>query len=324
MLPSVGHSVSVVIPCYNGMPYIEQALDSVRTQTHQPIEIIVVDDGSKDDSAAFVERYAAQHGEIPIRLIRQANAGEPTARNTGINAATGDWVANLDTDDWFEPTKLEKQLAAAAAAGPECVLVHTGWIYRRPDGDHPCVYENVRTRVGWCTQRLLEPVSMAHPSIMVRRDALAKIGGYDPAFKQACDIDLYFRLSAVGSFALVEEPLLNYRIHPKQMSARQAEQIRYHHRAIRKFFAEHPEHAQRIGMDTVQAKLAEHLAVKLGSLYWRRKLDEFREMLRYADEEKLSNAQIEQWRRRARWPDWVIRLKDRLSPTATAGAARAE
>jgi glycosyltransferase involved in cell wall biosynthesis len=305
--------VSVVVPCYNGMPYLPQALDSALAQSLPALEIIVVDDGSKDDSAACAREYEGKSGGR-VRLIQQANAGEPAARNTGIGAAGGEWVAMLDADDWWEPRKLEMQVRAAREAGPDCVLVHTGFVRHYPDGKVvPWDMSGSSRRVGWCTERLLEPASIGHPSIMVRKSALERIGGYDRTFRQACDIDLYFRLSAVGTFAFVSEHLLHYRMHEKQMSASQIEQIPWHHRAVRKFFAEHPDALAKIGTERVNQALAEHLALKLESLYWRRKLKDFRALLRFADEQDLDSPAIRNWRRKARWPGWVIGLKDRLT-----------
>ena len=323
MANALDQSVSVVIPCYNGMPYLPSALDSAVMQTHRPAEIIVVDDGSKDDSGAAVEKHAAKYPDHHIKLIRQKNAGEPSARNAGILAATSMWVANLDTDDWWEPNKLALQLQAARSQ-PDCVMVHTGWVYHLPNGrTMHRDFDATSRRVGRCTRALLEPAAIAHPSIMVKREALRKIGGYDPTFKQACDIDLYFRLSAIGAFAFVPEVLLHYRIHAKQMSASQMDQIRFHHRAVRKFFEQHPDALREIGLDTAESALASHVALKLGSLYWKRRLGEFRQLLAFAQEHRLDNADIRQWRRRSRLPDWLILMKDKLTSSCAAASASA-
>jgi len=305
------NTVSVVIPCYNGAAYVAQALDSARTQTHRPCEIIVVDDGSTDDSARRVADYAVQHPDTNVRLVQQENAGEPAARNRGIREASGKWVAALDTDDWWEPPKLELQLQAAAEQGDDCVLVHTGVFYNYPDGRELAkpLGEPAR-RVGRCTKQLLEPTSIGHPSIMVRRDALEQIGGYDEAFRQSCDIDLYFRLSAVGTFAFVPKHLLHYRLHEKQMSSSQVDQIPFHHRAVRKFFVEHPEIEEQIGRETIGEALADHVAVKLESLWWKRQLVDFRKLLDYAADQQLDSGRISYWRRRSKWPNWLIRLRD--------------
>lgn len=316
-------TVSVVMPCYNGMPYLPEALDSAVGQTVRPLEIIVVDDGSTDASARTVTEFASALPEVSVRLIQQANSGEPAARNRGIREARGEWVAMLDTDDWWELSKLEKQLAAAEAAGPECVMVHTGWYYHPPgQGAVPKDLSGPSRRVGWCTEALLEPTSTGHPSIMVRRSTLEKIGGYNEQFRQSCDIDLYFRLSAEGTFAFVPEHLLHYRIHAKQMSSGQMDQIPFHHRAIRGFFENNPEIREKIGEDRIQRALAEHVACKLESMWWRRQLGDFRKLLAYADKEGIDGDCLKPWRKRARWPAWLVGLKDRLtskrqSPTVT-------
>jgi glycosyltransferase involved in cell wall biosynthesis len=306
-------TVSVVMPCYNGASFIKEALDSAMIQTHLPAEIIIVDDGSTDNSAEFITQYASDHPQVPIRLIQQQNAGEPAARNAGIEASNSNWVAALDTDDWWEPQKLELQLKAAEEAGEECVLVHTATLGQFPDGSCGKKQEKPTSmRTGWVTQSLLEPESIGHPSIMVRKTALTEIGGYDPSYKQACDIDLYYRLSVVGTFVFVPVYLLNYRYHAGQMSASPVKQIRFHHRAAFEFFQKHPDKENEIGKDYIQGKLAEHVALKLQSLYWRRNLTGFRELIGYADEKQFDNEDIRHWKQKARWPNWMIRLKDRI------------
>ena len=97
----MSQSVTVIIPCYNGAAYLREAIDSALDQTHPPLEVIVIDDGSTDDSAAIAESYGP-----PVCVIRQENQGESVARNRGIDEAKGDWVAFLDADDLWKPTKL--------------------------------------------------------------------------------------------------------------------------------------------------------------------------------------------------------------------------
>ena len=99
------YSISVVIPAYNAEKFINRAIDSVLAQTYQPDEIIVVDDGSTDDTVSVVSKYGSQ-----VKLIRQENAGASAARNSGINAATCQWIAFLDSDDEWLPEKLQLQI----------------------------------------------------------------------------------------------------------------------------------------------------------------------------------------------------------------------
>src|SRR5689334_7548849 len=115
--------VSAVVPAYNAEATLRETLESVRSQTHERLEIIVVDDGSTDGTVAIVE--AQQQIDPRIRLIRQKNAGVATARNAGAAAAKGAYLAPVDADDLWHPTKIERQLAAFAHAGPEVGLVYT-------------------------------------------------------------------------------------------------------------------------------------------------------------------------------------------------------
>lgn len=112
-------TVSVIVPCYNGARYLRETLASALGQTRAPLEVLVVDDGSTDDSAGVAEAFG-----LPVRVIRQANGGESTARNRGIDEARGDWLAFLDADDVWEPHKLERQLAAV---GPGDAASCTGY-----------------------------------------------------------------------------------------------------------------------------------------------------------------------------------------------------
>jgi glycosyltransferase involved in cell wall biosynthesis len=307
-------SISIVIPCYNGMPYLPQALDSALAQTLKPLEIIVVDDGSRDDSAACVGRFQQQHPQADIRLIQQANGGESASRNAGIFAAKGQWVAQLDADDWWDPPKLELQARAALDAGPHCVLVHTAQVTEYPDGPQNVPFDGAAQRVGWCTDKLVEPVALSHSSVMARRDALVQIGGYDATIKHAVDIDVYFKLSAVGSFAFVPQYVTHYRIHGQQTSWKhKIEQVRHHHMVVRRFFAAHGELEKKIGRDAIDAALTRHVELKLESFWWNRRLAEFRQLLALADEQGYRSPGLEQWRGKARWPDWLIRARDRFS-----------
>jgi glycosyltransferase involved in cell wall biosynthesis len=130
------NTVSVVIPCYNGAKFLREALESVLGQTHPVLEVIVVDDGSTDDSAAIAESFGT-----PVRVIRQSNQGESVARNRGIEAAVGAWIAFLDADDLWLPNKIAAQISAAS---PRTTIVGTAvrdqWMEEeRPDTPHPIV-----------------------------------------------------------------------------------------------------------------------------------------------------------------------------------------
>jgi glycosyltransferase involved in cell wall biosynthesis len=114
-------TVSVVIPCYNGAKFLRETLDSVLAQTYPVLEVLVIDDGSTDDSAAIAESFGP-----PIRVIRQPNQGESVARNRGIDEAKGEWIAFLDADDLWDAQKIHKQMDFSLLH-PEVMCIHTAW-----------------------------------------------------------------------------------------------------------------------------------------------------------------------------------------------------
>ena len=113
-----GPSISVVIPCHNAAAFLRATIASILGQTEPVLEVIVVDDGSTDDSARIAELFGP-----PVRVVRQPNQGESAARNRGIEAAAGDWVAFLDADDLWLPTKIELQSEAIRSAPADVVCV---------------------------------------------------------------------------------------------------------------------------------------------------------------------------------------------------------
>ena len=215
MLPTHGPSqtqkISVVIPTYNYGRFIAEAIESALVQTRKPDDVIVVDDGSTDETEAAVRRLEADR----VRYIRQPNAGVCVARNRGVAESSGDLIAFLDADDTWEPTKLEKQLAMFEA-DPEIGLVHCGM--REFDG------ESGETRVlrldgqdGWVAHEILlwERPAIIGPggTIMVNREAFASVGGFDERMKVGEDWDFCYRVARRYKVGFVREPLVNYRSH---------------------------------------------------------------------------------------------------------------
>lgn len=126
-------TISVVVPAYNAAATLARALDSVLAQTHPAHEIVVVDDGSADATGEVVARYASRGGETPVRYLRQANAGPSAARNRGVEAATGEWIAFLDADDWYYPQRLARH-AQMIQADPALDFLVGSFDYRCSDG----------------------------------------------------------------------------------------------------------------------------------------------------------------------------------------------
>ena len=155
-----GTLVSVVIPAFNGERFIGPTIESALAQTYSSVEIIVVDDGSTDATQEAVRRFGDR-----VRYLRQSNQGGAAARNQGISAARGDWVAFLDQDDLWLPQKLERQ-AAVFLAEPSTVVCFTRWS-RRDDQGNPMMHGSTAERDG-----LLDSVSrQARPARLRRRAA---------------------------------------------------------------------------------------------------------------------------------------------------------
>lgn len=212
-LPMSSPLVSVVVPCYNAARFVAETVQSVLGQTLRDLELIVVDDGSRDDSAVVVRRQA----DPRLRYVHQANAGVSAARNTGIAAAAGTYVAFLDADDTYLPGNLERKVAYLGAR-PAVPLVYSSEIVF--DSDSGREVERTSGKGGRLLNELLEmrPGMIYSPSsVVVRRDVLERIGGFDPKLSTSADWDLWIRLAVEGEFGYIEEPLVRYRRHETQM-----------------------------------------------------------------------------------------------------------
>ena len=203
-------SVSVVIPAYNYGRFIADAIASVLEQTHPPAEIIVVDDGSTDDTAAVVATF----GDA-VRYIRQHNAGVCAARNRGVSESTGALIAFLDADDTWEPTNLEKQLAVFET-DDDIGLVHCGM--REFDGE---TGETIGLHMEGGEEGVADNLLLWEGSVIVgpgggvtvTRKAFDRVGGFDTRIKVGEDWDFCYRVARLFKIGFVAEPLLNYRSH---------------------------------------------------------------------------------------------------------------
>jgi len=200
--------LSVVIPLYNKREYIGRALASVAKQTYPASEVIVIDDGSTDDGAEIVERYTG----LPVRLIRQRNKGVSAARNAGINAASGEWVAFLDADDEYHSDFLA-QIAEAVLRYPD-VGVAYGWSYFLESSEstvpgkaqaHPLLLDDYLAYVVFGGGREVNSSSVA-----IRRDAFAKAGAFPEGVCVGEDSDLWIRLAWTTRFVVIPTWLSTY------------------------------------------------------------------------------------------------------------------
>lgn len=226
--------VTMVIPAYNAVRYLGQVLDSIEAQTLAPAEVIVVDDGSRDETPYLLERRKAA-SPLALRIITQANQGPSTARNTGIAAAKTPFVGLLDADDFLYPTFLEETCALTSDAygfdlifTDRDVINEAGQRSGKLDLDHPRFREiPVRPLPGGaktfavCPLRYLLPGNLIPAGgVLLRRTAWEDVGGYDPDLDHAEDRMLYLRLSKLdGGFAFLDKPLSTYRRHGASLTA---------------------------------------------------------------------------------------------------------
>lgn len=204
--------VTVVIPAFNAEQTVGPALDSVLSQTYSDLEVLAVDDGSTDGTSTVISTYGP-----PVHLLRTNNQGVSSARNLGIQQASGEYVAFLDADDLWEPDKLERQLALLDADRTAGVST-TGhrvvdWYLR------PIDLIRIPTDPDPCETLLLHSMQVGQISSAVVRTELARdLGGFDSNFSQCADWDFFLRLSQHASFATLSDPMIMYRVHSGGMS----------------------------------------------------------------------------------------------------------
>lgn len=197
---------SVIVPLYNKEPYIEKALGSVLSQTFKDYEIIVVNDGSTDDSLSVAQGVLEGVGNV--RIINQQNSGVSTARNNGIAAANGDYICFLDADDWWEPTFLEEMdglIKKYPGAGLYCTNYY--YVHKRKSVvklDIPTGYFN------YCKEYARTLCMLATSSCCSNRSVLTEMGGFNHKLKLGEDFDLWIRIALKYGTAILNKPLVYF------------------------------------------------------------------------------------------------------------------
>lgn len=237
--------VSVIVPAYNGAQFIAQTLRSALAQTHRNIEVIVVDDGSTDETPAIVEAFAAR--DPRVRLVRQANQGVAGARDRGFALSTGAFIAPLDQDDLWQPTMLTKALAVFASGSPRLGLVYV-WTQRIDEHGRELPGEHItHTIEGECFHQCVTINPVGHSSgMLLRRDVIEALGGLGGQLKAngaaGCeDAKLCIDVAARYELAYVPEILVGYRKHADSMSRNARRMIPAFEAMIRLVRASYPQ-----------------------------------------------------------------------------------
>lgn len=227
--------VSVIVPAFNAEATLAEALGSALAQTYRNIEIIVVDDGSTDATAAIARRFAAADGRVS--LIGKSNGGISSARNAGIAASKGVYIAPLDADDLWHPTKIEKQVMAAEGAADPPGFVYCWRRLIDAEGRVRGSGEPWHFRGRVIHRHLYKNFVAAGGQLLIARSALIEAGGYDERLLRCEDILLQFQIASRHPVEVVPEYLIGYRRIPGQMSANRREML-LHWKLVRKLARE--------------------------------------------------------------------------------------
>ncbi len=205
-----GPLVSVIIPCYNGGAYLEEAIESALAQSYQAVEIIIVDDGSTDGSSAIAQK-------LPVRYVWQENRGLTASRNRGIRESRGSYVVFLDADDRLKPEAIETGLRVLAQH-PQCAMTVGDHLFVSEDGSHladsrkKCILKSHYEAL--LKSNFIEMIS----SVLFRRSVLEEVGGFDTRLRVAEDYDLYLRIARDHPICCHPAVVAEYRMHQSNAS----------------------------------------------------------------------------------------------------------
>jgi len=245
---------SVIIPTHNRQSVLPRALDSVLSQTLKPTEIIIVDDGSDDETVELLKRAYPKQEYPNIKVATQTNQGVSVARNVGFHRTSTDWIALLDSDDEWLPDKMERQFAQLQSTG--LLVCHTEEIWIRNGVRVNAKYKH-KKKSGDIFADCLSLCAMSPSSIVLHRHVWEKYGGFDPQFPVCEDYDLWLQICHEHEVCLVEEAsIIKYGGHEDQLSRRYFAMDKYRVLAMEKLL-------RRDISDTKQQMLQNKLQEKL-------------------------------------------------------------
>lgn len=247
--------VSVVIPTYNAQAYLADTLASVRDQTMRDVEVVLVDDGSTDDTLRIARDFGTS---IDLTIIPQANSGPSAARNSGINAARGRYCAFIDSDDTMHPTRLADQ-AALLDTEPDLGLVYSDL---ETFDDNGTIHSTRRAfsnpRQGMILDDLLLDNFITTSTVMAPRERLIEAGLFDSKRRVSEDFDLWLRMACRWRIGFIDRPLVRYRRRPGSLSDDKLRTGESALDVIQSFWKAHPDYA-RLHPELVRRSLARHL-----------------------------------------------------------------
>lgn len=213
--------ISVVIPCFNGEKFLDEAIASINSQTFAVYEIVIVNDGSTDNSKAIIDAYVSSNS-IPIVALHQQNGGVSAARNTGLAMATGEWIAFLDVDDIWYPNKLEEQARIVREHGETLAMVCSDYNidYLAKGATKYSTCQLVQPLLGrpLATEEFQKAFIQENfigtaTAMLFKRELALRIGGFDVCLNHSEDFDFILRFSLFADIYLVANPLAMKRHH---------------------------------------------------------------------------------------------------------------
>lgn len=268
--------VSIVMPCFNAREHLPRSVASVLAQSFGGWELVAVDDGSTDATRAWLDAQP----DSRVRVLGQPNGGVSAARNAGIAAARGEFIAFLDADDNWEPRFLESMVAALAGR-PDAVLAYCGWQNVGLSGPRgrPFVPPDLETADK--AQRLFGGCQWPIHAALVRRQAVVDAGGFDARLQNAEDYALWLEVAAGRPIVLVPEVLAYYQFHGgAQASSNKARAALHFLHAQTAYLATHPAFAQALGGARVRKLTLGALLARGYECYWSRELEPARAIFR--------------------------------------------
>lgn len=271
-------TVSIIMPCHNAEAFLPQSVGSAFAQTFHDFELIAVDDGSQDGTMAWLDKQT----DTRLKVLSQPNAGASVARNNGLKAAQGRYVAFLDADDTWEPDFLEK-MVSALDTHPDAVLAYCGWqnlglpggpgkpyipLEYRPEDRLPALFANC-----------LWPIHAA----LTRRTTIEAVGGFDLTQRNAEDYLLWLNIAAFAPIVRVPAVLAYYHFHdPAQQKSKiaPARTALAHMQAQLSFLRDNPGAREKLGKNVIRQHIYGHLLDKGYELYWQRNIPAARQLFR--------------------------------------------
>lgn len=294
--------VSVVMPCFNASRYLRDSVASVTDQSYDNFELIIVDDGSTDDSSTILRQLAA--ADPRIKVLTQPNRGAGPARNAALHVATGFYVAFLDADDYWDSDFLRKMVHRIEAAGTE--LVYCGWQNIGLSGGRGEPYCPPDYAPRLAAESFLRGCPWPIHAAVTHRSVIEGLGGFDERWTSCMDYDLWLKLGARHSISLLPEVLAYYRHHDGEQITKSAARIAENHWRIQKeFLATHPEIAASLGRQRIRALTLGELLHRGYVSYWRRDLPAARKIFRLVMKTGYGTPK-----------DWMYMLPSLLPPAA--------